>query len=130
MRFCLVHVGQLGASILLVEDDADIAETLSELLLDEGYAVTVATNAKQALSLLSAGLRPALMVVDLGMPEMNGVEFLRICNESPDLARTPSILMSAFGPRDRATAGVGIYLQKPFSPEQLIESVSRLLSPP
>ena len=54
--------------LLVVEDDADVAGTLTEFLEDEGFSVTVAQNGKQALEQLRAGLRPVAILLDLLMP--------------------------------------------------------------
>ena len=62
-------------SILVVEDDADIRETLVALLVDEGYEVTEAKNGRAAIELVRARL-PSLVLVDLRMPEMSGWEMI------------------------------------------------------
>lgn len=118
----------LGASILVVEDDTDIGEAISEILQEEGYEVTRASSGKKALSVLAAGLRPAVMIVDFWMPEMNGSDFVQACRANLELVGIPTIIMSAFKPQDPAVAGLSSYLQKPFHPRELIEEVARLLS--
>ena len=89
-----------GAShaILLVEDDPQQGEALALLLETRGYAVTVAASGTEALAVLAAGLRPCLLVLDLGLPDMHGVEFMRRHRRdtAAGLPAIPVILYSAF----------------------------------
>ena len=87
-----------GAShaILLVEDDPLQGEALALLLETRGYAVTVAASGTEALAVLAAGLRPCLLVLDLGLPDMHGLEFMRRRGTVVGGAAIPVILYSAF----------------------------------
>ena len=81
----------------MVEDDPEESEALAALLGARGYAVTVAASATEALATLAAGLRPCLVVLDLMMPDMDGLEFMarQRRNAAADIAATPVILYSA-----------------------------------
>lgn len=80
--------------VLLVEDDQDIREALTELLQDEGYLVDVATNGEEALEMLDRVARPSVILLDLVMPKMDGVEFLdRV--KGTHHAAIPVIVLSA-----------------------------------
>jgi CheY-like chemotaxis protein len=81
-------------NVLLVEDDQDIREALTELLQDEGYAVSSATNGEEALELLDHIERPSLILLDLVMPKMDGVEFLEHVKRTPH-AQIPVVVLSA-----------------------------------
>jgi len=81
-------------SVLLVDDDPDILESLSDVLNEEGFAVQVAQNGREALELLGAE-PPALILLDLTMPVMDGREFGARIRSCPDFASTPIILLSA-----------------------------------
>jgi CheY-like chemotaxis protein len=112
--------------ILLVEDDVDVMAAVGDLLASEGYEVSSARSGQVALSLLQAGYRPAVMVVDFAMPEMDGGEFLRSCREVEEWVRIPAIVMSAFRPDDMAAVGIAEYLPKPFSPDDLLLRLAHL----
>jgi CheY-like chemotaxis protein len=81
-------------SILLIEDEADVRETLSEILEHEGYTVVTATDGAAAVSLLEEGLRPALVLLDLLMPNMTGEEFLVRVRTNPVWKDLPVFISS------------------------------------
>lgn len=121
--------GDRIAHILVLEDDETLREVLAELLEDEGYQVSAAGSAQQALEL--AGQLPLdFLIFDIRMEGMSGLEaFQRLRQLGFEL---PSLAITGFaGDEDPIRAlrlGVGDYLRKPFQPEQLLESVARLLS--
>lgn len=83
--------------ILVVEDLDDHRELLTQVLLDLGYAVTSVVNGRAALDLIQDGFRPALVLLDLLMPVMDGAKFLvdLRAHADPVLARIPVVLMTA-----------------------------------
>jgi CheY-like chemotaxis protein len=107
-------------SVLVVDDESDIREAVSELLAEEGYAVLGAASGAEALKQLRDH-RPALVLLDLMMPGMSGWEFRAAQKGDPDLSKIPVIVLSALG----RTAGVDAdgYLQKPFEVQQLLDAV-------
>lgn len=117
------------AHILVLEDDETLREILSELLEDEGYRVSAAGSGASALEL--ADREPIdFLIFDIRMEGMSGLEaFQRMRQLGLDL---PSLAITGFAGDDdpiRALKlGVGDYLRKPFQPEQLLESVARLLA--
>jgi CheY-like chemotaxis protein len=114
--------------VLVVDDDPDIVDAIALLLEETGYQVTGAADGQAALALLEGGYRPALMVVDYGMPEMTGVELLRVCASRPPLAGIPALLMSAFRPHE-LEGGEGVsHLRKPFGIDDLLARVAHLLA--
>jgi CheY-like chemotaxis protein len=109
-------------SILLVEDDQDVREAIQQALEFEGYQVRTARHGDEALQALRTGTRPALILLDLMMPVMDGWEFLKRRAEQPELTGTPVIVFSAAG--DRATpSGVSAIIRKPVDLDVLSESV-------
>ncbi len=115
------------APILLVEDDSAIRESVAECLQSEGHAVHAARNGAEGLAWLRAGHRPALVVLDLVMPVMDGAQFLAEVRADPLLGPLPVVLMtaampSASSPLPAATA----YLEKPFELADLLDAVERL----
>lgn len=116
-------------SILVVEDDPGIRDSLLECLATEGFDVQLAANGAEGLARLRAG-RPHLVVLDLVMPVMNGAEFLDAVAGDAALRDVPVILMTAAmpAPGERLPRATG-YLPKPFDLDELLEAVERHSSP-
>jgi CheY-like chemotaxis protein len=93
------------ATILVVDDNEDVLEVVGALLQSEGYGVATASNGAEALEHLRAGLKPALVVLDLTMPVMDGWEFRDRQLRDPELRDIPTIIYSAIGRHD-AIAGM------------------------
>lgn len=83
--------------ILLVDDNSDVLEVIAVLLESEGYSVVTAGNGADALAKLADGLRPALIILDLTMPVMDGWEFRTQQLADPALSEIPTIIYSAVG---------------------------------
>ena len=75
-------------TVLVLEDDGDVAQTIGELIEDQGYRAICVDNGREALAVLEHE-RPCLMLIDVFMPIMNGVEFLRTVKARPALADIP-----------------------------------------
>ncbi|EGF29698.1 response regulator transcription factor [Rhodopirellula baltica] len=117
------------AKILVVDDDAEIIESVSYALESNGYKVVVARDGNQALALAECE-KPQLMILDMMMPKRSGflvLEKMRRENELP----VPVIMITGNeGSRHQAYAellGVSEYIRKPFAIEKLLEAVDRLL---
>ena len=78
----------------MIEDDQDVAACINDVVEERGYRAICVANGREALSVLEAE-RPALMLVDLFMPVMNGVEFLKVIKTTPKLATIPRVIMTA-----------------------------------
>lgn len=116
-------------TILIIDDDREIAGTLQTVLQNTGYQVTLASNGVEGQRLIES-LKPDLILTDMMMPKMGGfpvLEFLKTLDAPP-----PVIMMTANeGGRHKAYAemlGVADYLRKPFAMEVLLESVRRALA--
>lgn len=126
----VVAAGVPTPAVLVVDDDPDLGEVVCEVLGDGGYAVTRVSSGAEALARLAAGERPAAMIVDFGMPDMIGPEFLRACARVfPEGGRIPALVMSAHDAKEMAEKGVCACLHKPFTAEELMARVQELLSP-
>ena len=117
----------IGASILVVEDDDDVLESIRELLEDSGYQVTAARNGVEALAVLGQMPPPAAMLVDSLMAEMSGAEFLQACATDPKLASIPAIVISGNSPAALDVPNVQGFVTKPFGPDQLLEPLARVV---
>ncbi len=112
-------------TILVVDDDTDLRETLGELLSEEGFATRLFENGRTALDFLRGGERPTLILLDLMMPEMNGWQFREEQLRDVALRDIPVVVMTA----SRGFEGQGIaaeeILYKPIGLGELIEAVER-----
>ncbi len=121
----------MNQHLLMIEDDARLAQMVSTYLTQSGYEVTLAGDA--AIGLASLQLRhPDLVILDLMLPDMDGLEVCRqIRAMQGSLARTPILMLTAKGdPMDRIIGlemGGDDYLPKPFEPRELLARVRAVL---
>jgi CheY-like chemotaxis protein len=119
-----------AVDILIVDDDADIRESLQLALELEGYMVHTARHGGDAWAMLEGGLRPALMLLDLAMPVLSGPELLERLRADERLAALPVVILTAFG---TLAAGVAdraqVSLHKPVDLGTLLSTVARLAAP-
>ena len=118
-------------TVLIVDDSKTILRLVESGLSKSGFQVITALNGKKALELLET-IRPDIIISDLDMPEMNGMEFRDRVNQIPTLAKIPFIVMSANSDRasmrNMVEKGAAAYLVKPFNLEQLVILTEKLLS--
>lgn len=118
-------------SVLIVEDDEGVRESVASILREEGYAVEVAESGAQALERL-ARHRPTLILLDLMMPVMNGWELRAAMLADHELARVPVVVVSGKGripPDEEQTLAPAAVLVKPFELSELLELVARYCAP-
>jgi CheY-like chemotaxis protein len=123
-------MGQEGARLLLVEDDQQIGALLEDALADEGYAVRVAVTGREGLAALDEW-NPALILLDLRMPDMDGWAFRAEQRALPGSAGIPVLLMTAFALSPDALEPLAptAVVPKPFDLDVLLDSVRRCLEP-
>lgn len=115
-------------SILIVDDEASIVESLQEILEHEGFDVRVAANGKQALAQLAEAL-PSVLLTDFMMPVMNGLQLMEAVRERPELRALPIILMSAVHLQPARSRQLWTaFLGKPFEIDALLNVISDVLS--
>ncbi|HEV7398035.1 MAG TPA: response regulator [Pyrinomonadaceae bacterium] len=122
-----------AATILIIEDYRDTRELLSTLLQRYGYNVIEAEDGVEGL--LKAGwLYPDLIIMDLSLPEMDGVEAARRIHAQAKLSRIPIFVVSAYltmeVKADVRAAGCVEVFSKPFDPQKLLEKISAVLGTP
>jgi CheY-like chemotaxis protein len=111
-------------TILVVEDDPDIRESLRIVLEGEGYQVDAAANGREALDRLGHE-RPCLILLDLMMPVMSGTELLTVLRGRDSLKTIPVVVVSAYGHLAQATQGVEGFMTKPVALDDLLGVVTR-----
>jgi CheY-like chemotaxis protein len=116
-------------TVLVVDDDYGIAEALSDVLSEEGFAVTVVRNGKDALKRV-AEHRPDIVLLDYMMPVMDGCAVLRALKADPAHRTIPVVMMSA-APRSSMPADCkpSAFLRKPFDLDVLLKELHQALTP-
>lgn len=116
--------------ILIVEDEVLMLEMMKMRFEADGFDVITAENGKDGL-LKSLSDKPDLMLVDLLMPEMSGIEMIKVLRMNSDLKKTPIIVVSALGRdsdvKEAFDVGANDYIVKPYSYEDLKKKVEKLL---
>jgi CheY-like chemotaxis protein len=116
--------------ILLVDDDPDNLDLLRFLLQMDGAAVTAMTSPLDALKLVSTQSLD-LIISDIGMPEINGYEFIRRIRALPQGQQIPALALTAFARQEdqeeAIAAGFQAYIAKPVDPLQLLAALPKLL---
>lgn len=117
--------------VMTVDDSASVRMMIRVTLSGAGYEVVEATNGLEALKKLS-DMDIQAMVVDLNMPEMGGLDLVRKLRRIPGFLSTPIIMLTTESSRDLIQkgreAGATGWMVKPFSPEQLVNVIRRVLS--
>jgi CheY-like chemotaxis protein len=115
----------MTTGVMVVDDDTDIRETLTELLVEEGYAVSAFGNGHLALEALRAGQRPGVILLDLMMPVMDGWEFRRAQLADPALDEIPVVLITAVGTQRIRSEEFSQVLRKPLRLDRVLDAVAR-----
>lgn len=118
----------MSTTVLVAEDDESIREEVAEILRDEGYEVVTAANGVQTLECLREVTGPAVLILDLMMPKLDGWELRSEQLRDPRLASVPILVVSgAADLREQAAAlRADAWLTKPFRVDALIAAVARL----
>jgi CheY-like chemotaxis protein len=120
-----------GGRILLIEDNADMAETLRELLDLAGYPVEVARTGPEGIA-RAEQFRPKLVICDIGLPGMDGYQVAAALRRQPATARVPLIALSGYAQEEdlqrSREAGFNSHLKKPVEFSELVSALERLPS--
>ena len=116
-------------TVLIVEDEPDAAEMFAEMMRVSGFRVVKSYSSGPAISLISSEM-PDVVILDVMMPDVSGLEILRFMRAEPKLAKIPVVVVSAKGmPSDIKTgldAGASVYLTKPVGFLDLKEAVNKV----
>ncbi len=121
-----------GARILVLEDQPETQTLLSKQLGSAGYQVTIAADGLAGLMQLEK-LRPDLIIIDIFMPKLNGLEFAKAIRSREDTRNIPTLFLTAKDdPRSMVegiNAGARFYVTKPFDMNDLLSKIRRVLKP-
>jgi two-component system, sensor histidine kinase len=120
---------ELG-KILVIEDNNDSRDILSKLLRLSGYDVFSAADGEAGLS-AAADYRPDLIITDIHLPKVNGIEFIKKIRENEPLAHTAILVVTAFGSnvvREAINAGADASAEKPFDFDKFLKTVQELIA--
>jgi hypothetical protein len=121
-----------GPLILLAEDNEANITSLCDFLQAKGYRIVVARDGVEAVE-ATRQEHPDLILMDIQMPNLDGLEATREIRQDPEIARVPIVALTALamsGDRERClAAGASEYMSKPIALRKLDETIQRLLSP-
>lgn len=119
-----------GKTVLVVDDEAHITHVVSLKLRNAGYEVITAADGEEGFE-IACQQKPDLIITDLQMPYMTGVEMCAKLRQRKDTASIPALLLTARGyalsPEDLARTNIKEMLGKPFSPREVLERIKRVL---
>ena len=115
--------------VLIVDDDPDIRDAVGECLRYEGYDVHSAADGRDALERLEYGLRPAVILLDLMMPVLNGFDVLEALKSRPEWKSIPVVIVSANrGYEAEDLSGAVSILRKPVNVDRLLAAVEQAVA--
>jgi len=120
----------MGKKILVVEDDFDTRYVLSLILRTEGYDVVTAADGECALA-VALGERPDLIITDISMPRLNGVELTRRLKTGQETSSIPVLAITAYGPmtmKNAISAGASACAKKPIVFTEFLPKIKSLLA--
>lgn len=127
---CYRYFCMLQQTVLIIEDEEDAADMFAEMMRVSGYRVLKTSSSTPALTMMNAE-RPDVIILDIMMPEISGLDILRQMRKNPELAPIPVVVVSAKSlPADiklGMEAGASIYLTKPVGFTELKEAIERAL---
>ena len=135
-RQALPSANDLPARILVVDDESEIAESLADFLIrKEGFQVRIASDGQQAIAYLESSIGGAaevdLVLLDMRMPGLSGLEVLDWIRKHPDLRYTRVVLLTAAASNDEKvqalSAGADDYITKPYYMQELLARVKTIL---
>lgn len=120
----------MSKRILSVDDSMSIRQLVQFTLEKEGYEVVLATDGRDALEKLR-GQRVDMVITDLNMPDVDGIELIKALRTDPEFKFTPIVMLTTESAMDKKDAGRSAgatgWIVKPFKPQQLVAVVKKLI---
>jgi two-component system chemotaxis response regulator CheY len=121
----------MGKTVLVVDDSSTMRQMVAYTLKNAGYDVVEAGNGKEAVGKLNGGTKPALVVTDLNMPEMDGITLIAEIRKMAAFKFTPILMLTTESADDKKKAGQAAgatgWIVKPFNPEQMLKVIQKVL---
>lgn len=121
----------MGKTVLVVDDSSTMRQMVAYTLTSAGYEVVEAGNGKEAVNKLNGGAKPALVVTDLNMPEMDGITLITEIRKMAAFKFTPILMLTTESADDKKKAGQAAgatgWIVKPFNPEQMLKVIQKVL---
>ncbi|SPP65127.1 response regulator [Nitrospira lenta] len=121
----------MGKIVLVVDDSSTMRQMVAYTLTSAGYEVVEAGNGKEAVGKLNGGAKPALVVTDLNMPEMDGITLITEIRKMAAFKFTPILMLTTESADDKKKAGQAAgatgWIVKPFNPEQMLKVIQKVL---
>lgn len=121
----------MSKTIFLVDDSATILLSISGILTKAGYAVEKAANAEEALKKFGAGVKADLLITDLNMPGMNGIELIREVRKLPAYKFMPILFLTTESQQSRKmeakAAGASGWIVKPATADELLNTIKLVI---
>lgn len=121
----------MAQTVLVVDDSKTMRDMVTFTLTSAGYEVVQAGDGKEAVVKLSNGSRPALVVTDLNMPEMDGITLIKEIRKMPAFRFTPILMLTTESSDEKKAAGKAAgatgWIVKPFNPDQFLKILKKVL---
>lgn len=121
----------MGKTVLVVDDSSTMRQMVAYTLTNAGYEVLEAGNGKEAVAKINGGAKPALVVTDLNMPEMDGITLIQEIRKMAAFKFTPILMLTTESADDKKKAGQAAgatgWIVKPFNPEQMLKVIQKVL---
>ncbi len=118
-------------TIFLVDDSATVLLSISAMLAKAGYGVEKAASAEDAMKKIQGGLKPDLLITDLNMPGMNGIEFIKEVRKNPVLKFMPILFLTTESQQskrmDAKAAGASGWIVKPAKADELLAAIKMVM---
>jgi two-component system chemotaxis response regulator CheY len=121
----------MSKTIMLVDDSATILLSISNILTKAGYAVEKASNANDGLNKFKSGVKVDLLITDLNMPGMNGIDFIKEVRQLPSYKFMPILFLTTESQQSKRAeakaAGASGWLVKPATADELLNTIKLVL---
>jgi two-component system chemotaxis response regulator CheY len=121
----------MGKTILVVDDSVSMRQMVSFTLTGAGYAVVEAGDGKEAVGKLNGGTKPNLVITDLNMPNMDGIQLIKEIRGMAPHKFTPILMLTTESSdakkKEGQSAGATGWIVKPFNPEQMLATIKKVL---
>ncbi len=130
-RYCVVRVEKKLKTIMLVDDSATVLLSISGILTKAGFQVVTANSAEDGQKKLAAGTKPDLLITDLNMPGMNGIEFIKVVRQKAELRFMPILFLTTESQQSKRAeakaAGASGWIVKPATADTLLNTIKLVL---